>query len=271
MLIYMKKSETIFIFIAVLLLFSLSEVHSESTEKTKSADELYILCKNSYESGDLDKAGDYADMFLSLYTEDKHRAEVMLLKAFLQTSPDMAEDTYTSIIKDYPKSKFAAEAHFHLGQSYYLLDQYDKALDHYGEIIVSYTDSDSYWKARYWRCKVFVSQGDYKEAIYQLSSLKDSDPDDLNRDIILLSLANCYFITKDYEKAVENCRLIIDNMPDSHRLPHAYFLLSESLKKLDRSDEAKVIAEKLASDYPEFKDYQNLQNMEDNVKTTSIT
>jgi TolA-binding protein len=212
-------------------------------------EELYQFCKSIYAQGKFADASQHIERFLSLYPESKHAGEMLFMQAFLQFALDVSIKAYELIIGKYPDSNWAAESHFQLGQSYYLQGEYDKALDHYGKIIISYAESDVYWPALYWKCKSLIAKGEYGKAVPVLRSLENGDTAKIGRDTVLMSLGNCYRGMEDYKNAEVSYRSLVDSMPDSQWIPSAYLLLARSLQDRDKIEEAEALYRKIAEDF----------------------
>ena len=212
-------------------------------------EELYQQCKNIYASGQFADADQCIEKFLSRYPESDHAGEMLFMRAFLRPDISASIGMYRSIIEKYPGSKWAAKSLFQLGQCYYLQGKYSEALDEYGKIIVSYPDDEVYWTARYWKCRTLIAKNDYPAALAALRSLESSDSAEVGRDMILMSLGECYIGMKDYKNAAASYRSLIDTMPDSQRVPSAYLLLAKSLQSQDKAQEAKKLYQKVIEDY----------------------
>jgi TolA-binding protein len=241
----------------LLLLYALTialPLHASTTEE-----EFYQQCKRAYTAGKFVDASQHIEKFLSLYPESNHAGEILFMRAFLQPAIDAATEIYGLIIEKYPNSKWAAKSRFQLGQCYYLQGNYDKALDHYGKIIASYPEDETYWSARYWKCKSLIAKGDYESAIAELRSLEDNSSGEVSKDMILVSLGNCYLGMRDYENAAASYRSLIGSMPDSQRASSAYLLLAKSLQSLGRLEEAKVFYQEVIESYRQSVEAQQAQ------------
>lgn len=212
-------------------------------------EELYRQCKRAYTEGNFAEASQYIERLLSLYPESDHAAEIVFIQAFLQPAVDTSIEMYRLIIEKFPNSKWTAKSHFELGQCYYLQGEYDKVLAHYENIIGSYPENETYWPARYWKCKGLIAKGDYGKAIIELHSLEGSGYTEIGKDMILMSLGNCYLGMEYYEHAAVSYRSLIESAPDSQWLSSAYFLLAKSLHNLGKVEDAKTLYEKVIEDY----------------------
>ncbi len=232
---------------------------SENNAAPPTEAELYQQCKRLFLEGGFVEASSHIGRFRSLYPESEHTEEILFMQAFLQPAIDVSVETYRLIIEKYPGGAWAAKSHFQLGQSYYLQGKYDKALEHYGKIIISYSDDETYWPARYWKCRSLIAKGDYQEAMTALRSLGKSRSGKIGMDMILMSLGNCYLGMKDYEHAATTYRSLIESAPDSRRIPSAYLLLAKSLQSLGKLEEAKGFYRKVIESYGQSIEAQQAQ------------
>ncbi|MFC1713345.1 tetratricopeptide repeat protein [Candidatus Poribacteria bacterium] len=245
--------------ILMLSLLSYSPALSEDNSAPPTEEELYQQCKRLFSEGGFVEAGSHLERFRSLYPESKHTEEMLFMQAFLQPAIDVSIETYRLIIEKYPGGAWVAKSHFQLGQSYYLQGEYNKALDHYGKIIISYPEDETYWPARYWKCRSLMAKGDYEEAMSALRTLEGSGSGEMGKDMILMSIGNCYLGMKDYEHAADTYRSLTKSMPDSRRVPSAYLLLAKSLQYLNKLEEAKGFYRKVIESYGQSIEAQQAQ------------
>lgn len=241
----------VFSLIFIVIVASHASTTAETSKSTTTEEELYQKCKSAYTAKDIDSTNKYIKDFLSQYPQSKYIAEVSYIQASLQSDVNNVIGMYKEIISKYPNSKWVGKANFQLGQCYYLLEKYNEAAECYREVVVRFADDESYWQARYWRCKSLLAKGDCDGAIYALNSIRDSGNKEIGSDAILLSLGECYLAKKDYEKAESIIRSLTDNMLDSKWLPSAYLLLANSLQNLGKSEEAKASYQKVIENYPQ--------------------
>lgn len=239
---------------------------SENTIPTEA--ELYQQCRELFSKGSFAEADDCIGKFRSSYPESRHDGEILFMQAFLQPAIDTSIKLYQDLIGKYSSSEWAARSHFQLGQCYYLQGEYDRALDYYGKIIVSYPENEVYWPARYWKCKSLIAKGDYEEAMKALRSLDESAAEKIGRDMILMAVGNCYLGMKDYEHAEATYRSLIESIPDSQRVPSAYLLLAKSLQNLGKLEGAKELYQKVTKGYRQSIEAQQAQRYLDALSST---
>jgi len=253
------------VFMLALILYPLSSPGDNDVPSTEAG--LYQQCKRLFSEGGFIEVGSNIARFRSLYPESKHTEEMLFMQAFLQPAIDVSIETYELIIDKYPKSAWAAKSYFQLGQSYYLQGEYDKALDHYGKIIVSYPDDETYWPTRYWKCRTLISRGDYQEAMVALRALEKSNFVGINKDAIMMAMGSCYMGMNDYENAAAAYRSLVEFMPDSRRVPSAYLLLARSLQNLGEPEAARTLYQKVLKSYGDSIEAQQAQQYLSSLST----
>ncbi len=214
-------------------------------------DELYQKCKTFYENKNFTEATQLIKDFLSQYPQSNHLPEILFIQAGIQTDADTAIKMYKDIIQKYPNTKWAGRSNFQLAQIYYLQGKYNESAEYYREVVVRYPEDESYWQARYWRCKSLMAKGDYDGAIFALNSLKEIGNKNIEPDAIMLSLGECYMAKKEYDKAEVTFKSLIDNYPESKWLPTTYFLLAGCFQNQGKTDEAKAMYRRVAESYPQ--------------------
>jgi TolA-binding protein len=254
--------------ICILILASPAYFCASAENTTPTEEDLYQQCRELFSKGSFTETDGCIAKFRSTYPESKHDGEMLFMQAFLQPAIDTSIEMYQALIGKYSSSEWAARSHFQIGQCYYLQGEYDKALDHYGKIIVSYPEHEVYWPARYWKCRSLIAKGDYEEAMKALRSLDESAAERIGRDIILMAVGNCYLGMKDYERAEATYRSLIESIPDSQRIPSAHLLLAKSLQNQGELEEAKEIYQKVIKGYRQSIEAQQAQRYLDALSPT---
>jgi TolA-binding protein len=244
------------------LMFSPTLIYASNESPTQETMEsLFQKCKLEYTKGDYNTARLHIEQFMSLYPESSNADEILFMQTFLQPSIDASIKGYQKLIEKYPNSKFIAKAYFQLGQLYYFQNDYDKALEKFGRVIVSYSDDNVYWTTRYWRCKTLMAKGEYESAISSLNSLIESAFRELGKDTILMALGNCYTSMGDHEKARATYASIIESIPGSPWTPSAHILMAKSLQILGKAEEVKPLLQKLIEAYPDSLETQQAKDI----------
>lgn len=126
-----------------------------------------------------------------------------------------ALQNFEEVYNNYSGTPSATAAALYLGDCYYHLQEYDKAIDYYLHV------TGASEKGSYLRCFAFEGlgycfegKGKYQEAIdYYLQSLKETT--EAIRDLLYLNVARCYEALDDKTSALEFYRKAVDGQSDS--------------------------------------------------------
>ena len=161
--------------------------------KEKEAVNLYNQAKRIYQSGP------------RIQKENQPRGEVY------RTSLEKFEEVYNN----YPNTASATAASLYLGDCYYHLKEYDKAIEYYMHFI------DTSEKSDYLRCFAFEGlgycyeeQGNYQKALeYYQESIKESAG--AIKELLYLNVARCYEALQDKTNALEFYKKAVDGQSNS--------------------------------------------------------
>jgi tol-pal system protein YbgF len=84
---------------------------------------------------------------------------------------DLAQSEFQDYLKFYPKTEFASNAAFYLGEIAYVQGRYPEALDHYSDVIANFPNSFKLAAARYKRGVTYIAMGDKPKGITDLRSV----------------------------------------------------------------------------------------------------
>jgi len=98
---------------------------------------------------------------------------------------------------------------------------------------------------------IAVERGDYASAVKLLEGLIGDTVDVASNDRLVLELAKAYYAQKDYRRAENRCRDLMELFPDSSYTADAVALLTRTLAARDRLAEAEQIAVEGTVRFPE--------------------
>jgi tetratricopeptide (TPR) repeat protein len=154
-------------------------------------------------------------------------------RAFQDTLYDVSRLKLERFLEKRPDSDFSAEAKWLLGQSYYFLGQYDKALDQF-KTIPSKAEKKLKGGYLYWQGETLNALGRHPEAAVLYQQYLNEYADGENRTDAHIGLSVCLENTGQAEEAREALNPLLDAEADS--LPHQRGLLQ--LAKLDMQDQS---------------------------------
>lgn len=159
------------------------------------------------------------------------------------------------LLNDYPNSKWVDDALLLMGQSYYRLEQHNRALRKFDELIANHPDSPLIPKCKYWRALTIIGLGKTDEAITQLRSLLGMEiPIELKTDI-WFALAELLYEQESYDKARVEYQNIVEKSKEREAKSSAQYRMAECLHEAGRDSLA-------AQAYLDVLQYKPDRNME---------
>ena len=84
---------------------------------------------------------------------------------------DLAQSEFQDYLKYYPKTDYASNAVFYLGEIAFVQQRYPEALDHYSDVIANFPNSFKLGAARYKRGVTYIAMGKKTEGITDLRAV----------------------------------------------------------------------------------------------------
>ena len=84
---------------------------------------------------------------------------------------DLAQSEFQDYLKYYPKTDYASNAVFYLGEIAFVQGKYPEALDHYSDVIANFPNSFKLGAARYKRGATYIAMGDKAKGIADLRAV----------------------------------------------------------------------------------------------------
>ncbi|MFN3404055.1 MAG: tetratricopeptide repeat protein [Cytophagaceae bacterium] len=161
-----------------------------------------------------------------------------------------ALDVFNKSLK-YPLDKeFTVLAHFWKGESYSVLKQYNEAINSYASVFQSANESNSnFLKARYGIGYAYYNTKQFDKALPHFRNYVEKTEAErkLNYEDALLRLADLYYVSKNYELALQTYEKAINQK--NPELEYAYFQKGLVLVKKGMIPEAKNIFEQVIQRY----------------------
>lgn len=219
-----------FILAAIVLL---TPVISSNTQAQGSEKELFIVAQRAFEDGFHDVAIRYINQLFEIYPQTQKRPEAMLILGqcyFFKGDYISAYDTFQKLF-EYPQFKDATL--FWLGETYLKGLDYKKALENYEQLIKAYPNSAYAPQAHYSIGWVYFEQGSFEKSRAKLQEfLKKYPTHELSEDVSF-KLGEIEYNLKDHEKAIEYFQKYVRTFPNSTRHAESYFYIAEAYYYLD--------------------------------------
>ncbi len=105
-------------------------------------------------------------------------------------------------------------------------------------------------QAEYQEAFRLLKQSRYDQAIRSFTEFLSAYPDSEYADNAQYWLAEAYYVTRDFEPALEQYNKLVNNFPDSQKRTHGMLKIGYTLQELGRPEEAKAQLQKLMQEYP---------------------
>ncbi len=105
-------------------------------------------------------------------------------------------------------------------------------------------------RARYQEAFGLLKQSRYDQAIRKFTEFLSAFPDSEYSDNAQYWLAEAYYVTRDFEPALEEYNKLVENYPDSQKLTHGLLKIGYTLHELERPEEARRQLQGLIEKHP---------------------
>lgn len=214
------------------------------------------------ERGEFEEAIEAFKMLDAIVLDPAEKAADVLVVARAYEGLDslfVAIDTYKSVTASYPRSMFSAEAYFHLGEMYQNeLDSLDLAKQQFDQVPQQYAGSPFAEEA-------IARSGAISRLIKARESLQSGeggDPAAAQFDLAEIQL----FQFKNYAKAIEEYRKVLDGFPEGELAPRAAYAIGYVYDvRLEDAGKAREAYELVVTRYPETQQAQYAREALDRI------
>ncbi len=183
--------------------------------------------------------------------EERRRALLTLARLFQTTDANTrAAACYEKYLKEFPDDGNAPRVYLELGRTLRALGAYQLALARFYSVInttlrLSEDGADHYRTlaktAQYEIAETYYVEGNYEEAGRYFARIQLLDLAPADRARAAFKTAAAHVRAKDFAGAEKALRTFLDQYPDDANAPEARYLLSVTLRRLHRSDEALTV------------------------------
>ncbi|MBI3600729.1 MAG: tetratricopeptide repeat protein [Nitrospinae bacterium] len=162
-----------------------------------------------------------------------------------------AADKYNQILAKYPRSGYADEALYKLGETYFLnLNNIQIALEYFSELISKGRRGKASYKSQQYIAQIYDEHlKNYDRAIVEYHKLTSDFKKWGNTDVNQYNIAMCYFKKGDYEQAATEFKVFLEKHPESELSPDALYQFSNCKYLIRKYNEAIVGYKKLIETY----------------------
>jgi peptidoglycan-associated lipoprotein len=140
------------------------------------------------------------------------------------------------VLTRWPKSRWADDATFLIGLSYYQMGHYGKAINHFERLVLAFPKSAFVSEATVHRGLSMLRLKDYGAARVLLDQVRRDYPH--LRDVAAFRLAEADHLRDQHERAVDSLAAFVEQFPRSRHRSKAVYYLAESNFALGRWEEA---------------------------------
>ncbi len=181
---------------------------------------------------------------VELYNQEKYKESIVQFQKAMatQSNPDIV-----------------IASHYWIGEAFSVMKNYPEAQNNYLQVIQNNQSKSTpyYIKSKYGLAYTYYNTKDYNKALINfkdyVSALKIA-PDKQNYNDAVLRLADCYYVTKEYDNAVKYYNLAIENNTSTD---YALYQKGLSLGFNGKSSEAKTNYDILLKTYKESPYYDD--------------
>ena len=131
-----------------------------------------------------------------------------------QGNAKLADETYRTIYKDYPNSKFAEESMYRCGEVFYFVEDYVTAYNRFNDYIYKYVSGTYLDGALYFSGDCALKLGETSKAIMINKNLNAKFPESIYSYGANKNLLTAYYEIGEYEDALKTARFIMKLFPE---------------------------------------------------------
>lgn len=220
----------------------------DSSVTTEEKHEALIFCSDIYsDNANYDKA----IAVLSPYTNETGDFAITCLfqiaKIYVkQGKISLADQAYTRIYTENPKSGFAEEAMYRSGEIYYSSEDYANAQSRLNKYIYKYVNGKYSEAALFYCADSFLRLGEYSQSIMLNKTLVQKYKESVYLYGVYINLLTAYTETESYSEALEAARFLVKNYPTQAATDGIGTKLKE-LEKITGGQDPQIA--KLSSEY----------------------
>ncbi|MFO7638668.1 MAG: tetratricopeptide repeat protein, partial [bacterium] len=148
------------------------------------------------------------------------------------------------VLSRWPNSRWADDATFLIGRSYYEMGQYGRAVRHFDQLVLAFPESPLVPTARYYRGLAMLRDREYGPARVLLDQVRRDHPE--LQDGAAFHLAGSFYDREDWERAADSLSAFVEQHPKSTHRVEALRRLARSCERLGRWEDCEASYRRLA-------------------------
>jgi len=151
---------------------------------------------------------------------------------------EKAVEAINRYVSDFPASDLGDKILFKKGETYFNVGKYEKAITGYKELIATYPNSPLVPDAYYWIGKSALNMGKEENAIYNYKLVVENFLYTESGISAVTELGAIFSARKEYDYIIDLYNKVIEQVPDSKRIPEIMFLRGLAQKENGQLPEA---------------------------------
>ncbi|GJQ61904.1 MAG: hypothetical protein SCALA702_09570 [Melioribacteraceae bacterium] len=201
----------------------------------------YSIGDGYYNISEYDSANVYYEKILEQFPATEYVFDAINGLQYSCIASDNVEKAIAVIdrfISDFPANELGDKILFKKGETYFNVGQYDKAITGYRELIATYPESELVPDAYYRIAKSAQNMGKEENAIYNYKLVIDNYIYTESGISAITELGAIFSEREEYDYVIELYNRIVNEVPDSKRLPEIIFLRGVAEKNNNMLPEA---------------------------------
>jgi TolA-binding protein len=154
----------------------------------------------------------------------------------------------SQLIREAPGSKFIPFAYTRRANSYYNLQQYDKAINDYATVITQFPTHPEAEAALLPMQEAMTAGGKSGDFDKYLANFKKANPTNTSLEAVEFEAAKSPYFSQQYQKAISSLNGFVSSYPQSSAIPEARYYIAESHFRLNELDKALGVYNELGRD-----------------------
>lgn len=176
-------------------------------------------------------------------------------KAYADKDYKTALESYDVFLKNYPKSKFTAEANFKIAE---LTEDYNDAVSRYRMLLTWYSGYDKIDLVHFRLAELYYLHNNYSESLAEYTRIIDKFQDSKYKTASVFWAGIIYLLKHKYNKAIEN--FYSAQLSDEYKIPATLGLANSFYEKEDYSSATNFFQKVLSFDSKNTAAYMGLAN-----------
>ncbi|MBP9211892.1 MAG: tetratricopeptide repeat protein [Bacteroidetes bacterium] len=185
------------------------------------------------------------DIYIKTYTDDANIRTALLNRAVCLASVGRSDEAVAvrrQFIRQFPEDERVAQTQYEIAEAFYNAERFDLAVQEYNHTIKDHPSSEYAVTAAYNKAWCFYRMGDSLKMVESFERFVKIFPASDKAPDAQFSIGDYYYNNKQYEKAKNAYRVVVDKFPNYPRIQEAKDLVHELDQINSYQDYAKAMS-----------------------------